>query len=158
MKRMPGLASLCASLAVLSGCASDGVEPAAPGEPSEVDPRTRWEQAQLTDYSYVFYTNCGERVGGRFQVAVRDGTIADVEGLDEPGRQLAETDEPSHLREIVLTVDKLWEQLDRAEAEADLVSSDFDDTYGYPSRIDIDWEEDAIDDEVCHEITDFVPE
>jgi len=53
-----------------------------------------------------------------------------------------------------LTVDRLFEILIRAEETADSVSVDWDERFGYPTRIQIDYS-DAIDDEVTYRVIRF---
>lgn len=152
-----------AVIALLAGCgpveSSSGgqVVPAGALSDAEAEAKARWEQADVTDYTYAFYTGCGERATGRFQVTVRGGEVTEVEGLDDPGRNLVEHLDLSDLVNIMLTVDGLWAEVERARSDADRVEVRADERYGYPARVDIDWQANAIDDEVCYEISDLVP-
>jgi Family of unknown function (DUF6174) len=146
-------------LGLLVGCGDGGAGPGSgsgsPGVTSKLaDAHDRWEQAGVADYSYVLHADCGERtLIGRFRIAVQDDTVTAADGLDQSGRLL--------VRELGLdsvpTIDDLWDELLQAEADgADEANGDFDEALGYPTSITIDWERNAIDDEACYEISEFI--
>lgn len=136
-------ASLMTLASVLVGCGPAGPD----------DSVRRWDAPSA--YAYTVESTCGERnFLGRFHVVVRGGEVADVEGLDARSRELL--DQPEH-RAAVPTLTEILDEADRARAEdADLVEVVRDDATGRPIRIEIDWLQDATDDEACYDISDYV--
>lgn len=57
----------------------------------------------------------------------------------------------------VLTVDVLFDILERALADADEVVVSYNEDYGFPESISIDWIELAVDDEVTYTAESFEP-
>jgi len=56
----------------------------------------------------------------------------------------------------VKSIDGMLAELDTARRHhAEVAEGVFDSADGHPTRIDIDYSEDAIDDEVCYRISDF---
>ncbi|HMB89921.1 MAG TPA: DUF6174 domain-containing protein, partial [Rhodothermales bacterium] len=55
----------------------------------------------------------------------------------------------------IITIDGLFEVLQRALKEADDVEVDYDAQYGFPTRIAIDYYKNAVDDEVSYRATDL---
>lgn len=116
------------------------------------DPGADWEAPAA--YEYTLESSCGERnFLGRFHIVVRDDQVVNAEGLDERGRELLEHPE---YRTLVPTLTDLLDEADQARADnADVVEVVRDDATGRPVRIDIDWLENATDDEACYEVSDY---
>ena len=112
------------------------------------DRRTQWILSGVFDnYEMVVTAHCfcpTEYTTPR-DVTVVDGEIATVE--PEPP---AEFDMP-------VTVDELFELIERGFDEADVVDVSYDDELGFPDSILIDWDTMTMDEESAYEVTDFRP-
>jgi hypothetical protein len=143
---------------VLSACSSV----ANAGQPkSELDlAREKWQAANISHYRFNLFISCfcifnenmplvievnnGEVVSMEFQ----NGNEIDPQFLDLFNRYA--------------TIDKLFEGLASSfdfagddQGAADKVTVEYDATYGFPIKIDIDFVEEAIDDELYLSISDF---
>ena len=141
MRKMAGLTVLLA-LGASAACGSGGSEPAA----------VEWLAPD--DYEFVLDSSCGEQqLIGRFRVVVDNGTVGEVEGLNERGRYLVAS--PS--TDGIPTLTQLLTLYNEAqERGADVATVDVDPTDGHPTRIDIDLDVDVVDDESCFVISDYV--
>jgi hypothetical protein len=104
-----------------------------------------------TAYSYVLDSSCGERMLiGRFRVTVVGGRTTAFEELnDPPTGQFRLADIP--------TLGDLVQEVERARTDgADTVILEVDPGDGHPVRIEIDWMAEAIDDEACYAISEYV--
>lgn len=87
----------------------------------------------------------------RFEVTVEDGRVVSYRSLDRPGSHPWPTSEMLTLAELVHQVQE------RARADGDaIVNITVDPDDGHPTRIDIDWLPNAIDDEQCYVIESYV--
>ena len=113
-----------------------------------------WEEPER--YEFTLDSSCGERwLLGRFRVMVKDGEVAEVEGLEEQARDVVGEQRG---RESVPTLGQLLDEAAVARQEgADVVEVEMTDD-GQPRYIAIDWDEDAIDDEACYVISDYSSE
>ena len=147
------IASVLLIGAAVGGCGSadeseafvDGGPPAESGIPTD------WTRPG-PDYSYTVDAGCGERRGlvGWYRIRVSDGTVAEVWPLDQYSADVS----PSAAPTIADLVDEAA-QAERDGADEIVVTTS---PQGYPHRILIDRDADAIDDEVCYTISDVVRE
>jgi hypothetical protein len=110
-----------------------------------------WEEP--SSYTYTLLSSEGERsLIGEFRVTVRNGKVTKATGLDaSAGRALksGSTDVPT-LGDLV----EQWRTARRdgaATAEIEYAED------GHPTRISLDWEENAIDDEALYVIRAYEP-
>ncbi|MFM9454664.1 DUF6174 domain-containing protein [Streptomyces europaeiscabiei] len=103
--------------------------------------------------SYVYtLTSTSQVLAGTFRVTVRDGKVAEAVGLDDDSRWMAEQgpDRIPKIGDLLDRLEKAWdEQADTAEVE---YAPD-----GRPSRITLDLDENAIDDEAEYVISGYEP-
>ncbi|MDX3619532.1 DUF6174 domain-containing protein [Streptomyces europaeiscabiei] len=103
--------------------------------------------------SYVYtLTSTSQVLAGTFRVTVRDGKVAEAVGLDDDSRWMVEQgpDRIPKIGELLDRLEKAWdEQADTAEVE---YAPD-----GRPSRITLDQDENAIDDEAEYVISGYEP-
>ena len=130
--------------AAIAGCSS-GSEPQ-----NEAEPISSWQPPDA--YEFVLHSSCGERsLIGRFRVAVNDGTVTEVEGLDDSARSVLASD----LEVDVPTLpDLLEEAVNARDNGAEVVDVEARDD-GRPIRIEIDGDFDTEDDETCYDISGF---
>jgi uncharacterized protein DUF6174 len=131
-------------LTLTGACAGQPAEVAAPA------PAPTWTAP--AKYAFTLTSDCGERaLIGRFRVTVRDD-VARAEGLDDAAR-----------RALMLRVADLVPTLSGLEAEAetarrggaDEVTIERDAADGHATKITIDTERNAVDDEACYTIEDY---
>jgi hypothetical protein len=113
-----------------------------------------WTAARPTAYAFRYRVSCFCANGMvRYRVRVRDGRVIDAAQID-PLPSVASFPAPS---DGYLTVDSLFAWARRAyERRADRVAVSYDDKYHYPTKIQIDWRRDAIDDEMSVEADGLV--
>jgi len=147
-----------AGAVLLTLLASCGATPSAESMPTAPEPdasqRAQWEDTRPADYSFVLESRCGERsLIGRFAVTVRGGKVTRAVGLDQSARAMLRSSGPAD----VPTIDALLVELDDARAaDADRSDVVFDATDGVLASIDIDYNVDAVDDEACYRISDYI--
>jgi hypothetical protein len=133
-------------LTLTGACAGQSAEVAAPAPA----PAPTWTAP--AKYAFTLTSDCGERsLIGRFRVTVRD-EVAEAEGLDDSARGA-----------LMLRIADLVPTLSRLEAEAeaarrsgaDEVTIERDPADGHATKITIDTEKNAIDDEACYTIEDY---
>lgn len=146
---------------VLSGCASI----ANTSEPkSEVQQaRDKWQAASISHYRFKLSLGCfcAFSQDMPLNIEVRDGQVVSI------AYQSGNPIDPSLMEyfQRFATVDKLFDEIqnsfqvqgnvDTAGDKADEVKVTYDPTYGYPSKISIDFIKNAVDDELSLQITDF---
>jgi hypothetical protein len=127
--------------------ANGGLE-AAPANFDEA--RQEWTAAGIDDYTFVLQRSCFCAGGVEpVRIVVRDG-VAVSYTVVPTGRPLA-----AEYREWYPTIDGLFEVVEDALANADAVAVVYHTQRGFPVRIDIDWVERAIDDEIRYDVVAF---
>ncbi len=136
---------------VLAACGSPG-EPGGASRAPQEQSRVNWDVPE--SYTFTLDSSCGERaLIGRFKITVADGAVEAVEGLDESGRSMLD----HGFDDEIPTLTELLEEAETARSEgADAVEVDRV-SDGHPTRIDIDWDTNAVDDEACYRITEYSP-
>lgn len=110
-----------------------------------------WEEPLA--YSFVMESSCGERqLIGRFRVTVADGRVTDVEWMGEGDGP------PGITPDVVPTLAQMIEKAREAQAsgssQVELALHPVD---GHPTAVSIDWNTQAIDDEECYVISEYLP-
>ncbi|MFD5321447.1 DUF6174 domain-containing protein [Streptomyces sp. NPDC127098] len=107
-----------------------------------------------TAYRYVVEGYCGETsLNGTWEIAVEDGEVVeltDLTGLYEP---------PEQSPEMGMTIAELLALAEEAEADgADVVEVAYaEDDPARPEVITVDYDTNALDDEMCYRISDYAP-
>lgn len=143
---------------VLSACTTI----ANAGQPkSDVEKaRDKWQAANISHYRMNLFVSCfcvfNEEMP--LVVEVRDGEVVSLES--ESGKEL----NPTNLQyyERYLTIEKLFAEIEKGfktegsdSGAADKVTVTYDETYGFPTEINIDFVEEAIDDELYITVSNF---
>jgi hypothetical protein len=104
-------------------------------------------------YVYIVDSRCGERLLiGRIRLWVGQGKVVRAEGVDESGRRLATEAKLANLP----TLGQLLDEYDKARhSDADVATVAFDPGDGHPTKIDLDPNKNAIDDEACYVISEY---
>ena len=151
---------------VIAGCGPNDASPeprrtAAPEateltEPTKVAvplPGSATTWSEPADYTFVMESYCGERnLIGRFRVHVEDHSTVEIERLDQAAQAFSGT------AEEVPTLGALVARATEARiAGADTVTVNMDPVDRHPTEIKVDWRAQAIDDEECYAISEYVP-
>ncbi|MGH1366263.1 MAG: DUF6174 domain-containing protein [Calditrichia bacterium] len=114
---------------------------------SELDEQlAKWQSFNLSNYSYEFRASCFcfPEFNEWVSVTVKDDTISSVTILSttEPPQELPLNN--------WFTIDDLFETVSTAVETADEFEISYNDEYGYPEVISVDYIEEAVDDEVTY--------
>ncbi len=145
-----GLAAILA-LSVVPGCAlvKDPLQ-------QDLDrARAKWEKANIDTYEYHLRVLCFCPPNVTFPVIIKvqNGVNLSVEYAQEPKEVTNNFFKP------VDTIDKLFDVIQKAiDDEADTLVVEYDATYGYPLKIQIDPITDAIDEEIAYFVEAFIPQ
>ena len=118
--------------------------------------RTKWEDANITHYRYSVFIGCfcAFRNDMPLTIEVKDGTPVSITTTD--GTVVDATHPFYEIYVSYVTIDSIMLNLEADLAgDADEVIVTYDPTYGYPTRVSIDYIKDAVDDELSYEITNF---
>lgn len=134
------------ALLMLAGCGGDG------GGSTSREPATSgWNEPG--HYGYTLRSSCGERLlHGTMRLTVKDGKVVEADGLDEIGTNTLEAAKFEHLPSLK---DLVVEYESTVRRGADKAVIEFDPGDGHPTRIDLDPERNAVDDEACYWISDY---
>lgn len=133
------LIPLC-MLVLVSACEIAG--PDSPEPMTEREERLEaWNDFQDGTYAFVLTRGCFCWPSGDFDVQVVNGEITSAysrfEGVYLPAEQI----------EWLETIDRMFELIEQAEREADMLEVEYSDD-GFPTSISIDWIREAVDDEM----------
>ncbi len=112
--------------------------------------KAKWVRAGLADYEFVLLRTCFCEFTGEVRVTVRGGVVESVVPL------APEVTIPPQAIAGYPSLDDLIEIVERAiTMPAGSVAVRYDPAHGFPTRIEIDWFADAVDDEVRYEVSGF---
>jgi hypothetical protein len=125
------------------------------GDPTEADPSlaaaaAAWAAAGIGDYRLDLGFLCACALPPRVIVEVVDGTPT---ATDADGRPL----DAGTLAMTPVTLDQLFAEIRRAQAAGGVVKATFDPVSGLPTRLDIDYLPQGIDDELSIVVNAFEP-
>ena len=137
---------------ILAGCAAMG---SALGDPSEIEQnKEKWQDAGISHYRYHLSISCFcvfvENMP--LVIEVQDGEIVSMEFHNG-----AEID-PSLLElfEKYATIDRIFAEVEAGlNGAADNVVVTYDPTYGFPTEVTLDFEQQAADDEIYLTLANF---
>jgi len=117
----------------------------------------RWQQAAIRAYDFTFHRVCFCPIEyiGPYEASVLNGEAiaATLDGIDVFD---LDTINIETYGDLVLTVEEIFAELDRAIDEASSYTVEYDPELGFPSNVFIDWSERIADEESSYEITEFV--
>jgi Family of unknown function (DUF6174) len=119
------------------------------------DSRGQWEAAGIRDYEYRYqkYCDCHRDLPPETVVDVRDGRVSRVYHLH------ADSDREVPARDgsldLYWTIDELFDLIDAATQRDAVVRVSYDDDLGYPTTIFIDYDPQAIGDELDVRLTEL---
>ena len=110
-----------------------------------------WEEAGIGTYRYMYQRLCFCVNTDAVTIEVRDGSITSV--------TLVETGEPAEAvyLDTYLTIDEIFEEIqDAIERDAHELSVTYHETFGYPTSVDIDYNENTIDEEMSYRASNLI--
>jgi len=133
----------------LTACASAGAAS------SEFDrARDKWQDADISHYRYNLTLSCFCAFNENMPlvIEVQDGEVVSMESQN--GNEIEDMN--LELFQKYDTIDDIFVELEKAlGGEADKVTVTYDETYGFPTQIDLDFIEEAIDDELYITVSGF---
>jgi hypothetical protein len=137
------------ALLVVAGC-GDGSPVGTRFDPTLLWARARWESRGVDTYAMTVTPLCFCGFVEPVRVTVRDGVVV--------SRIVVSTGDalPAQHASSYPDVPGLFGIIERArEQRADHVDADFDESYGFPTGIWIDWKESWADDEIGYRVEGF---
>ena len=119
--------------------------------------RNLWRRAALTDYEYGYrkYCACHPDTPPESIVTVRGGTVVGVR--HRPVDSTSEVPAKAGSEHYYWTIDELFELIASARARGATVSASYDAQRGFPTEIHIDYDKNAIGDELDVVLTTVSP-
>ncbi len=127
-------------------------------QPSDlVAARNVWRRAALADYEYGYrkYCACHPDTPPETIVTVRGGTVVGVR--HRPVDSTSEVPAKAGSEHYYWTIDELFELIDSAQRRGAAVRASYDAERGFPTEIHIDYDKNAIGDELDVVLTTLSP-
>lgn len=137
---------------VLTACSAIA---GASGSQSEIEQnKEKWQDADISHYSYELTLSCFCAFNADMPliIEVQDGEVVSMEF--QSGKEI----DPNLLELFnkYSTIDRIFAELEAdLNGAADKVTVEYDPTYGFPTKADIDFVEEAIDDELYLTVSNF---
>ena len=148
-----------AGMALIAGCSVSDENGQADGDTSGATGlgEATWDAPD--DYEFTLRSRCGNRNDlGVYEITVEDGEVTNVDAphWERIGQERGSIGFTSEYAGDAPTLSELAAEADAADAAgADVVELSTDPADGRPTRLDIDWDEEAIDDEACFIVGDY---
>jgi hypothetical protein len=125
------------------------------GNQSEIEQnKEKWQDAGISHYRYHLFVSCFCVFNEDMPliVEVQDGQVVSMEY--QSGNEIDATNR--ELFEKYATIDRIFAEIEAGlNGAADKVTVEYDPTYGFPTKADIDFVEEAIDDELYLTLSNF---
>lgn len=131
---------------LLSGCIVAGGGTSTEMQDIE-NARLRWNGLEWENYDMRITRSCFCMGAGAYDVQVRDDSVVFARPVEDQGYRI----DPAWWSELFPTVDGLLDMAERAEREAGNVEVAWDEN-GWPTTLNIDWIEQAVDDEMYYAV------
>lgn len=133
---------------VLTACASAGAAS------SDFDiARDKWQDAGISHYRFNLNISCFCIFTQDMPliIEVQDGEVVSMEF--QSGNEI----DPGNLELFnrYATIDRIFSELETALVEADSVTVEYEETYGFPTQVNIDLDQQMADEEIYLTISDF---
>jgi hypothetical protein len=139
-------------LIVLTACSAAPMATPTPLSPL-VENRQKWESQNINHYRFTLSIICFCAFSDKMPltIEVKDGQVVSM--VDNQGQPVTDFKDTF---DQYSSIEKLFELLDLAmNGGADKVTVTYHATYGYPEAVDIDYVEEAIDDEISFTISNL---
>ena len=117
------------------------------------DNRFRWQENFVDSYAFTIQMHCQCDAPGNipFRVTNVDSRTVSIVSVDSGESFLA-----TGTREVPHSIRGVFDKLvEIVERRPDALSVTFDESFGYPSHIEVDFDQDFNNDDVSYEIVDF---
>jgi len=122
---------------------------------SELDhARQKWQDANISHYRFHLFIGCFcvYTQDMPLIIEVKDGEVVSMQY--QSGKEI-ESGNVDYFQRFA-TIDKLFAQLKKdMGGEADKVTVEYDETYGFPKQVSVDFIENAMDDELVLTVSEF---
>ena len=117
----------------------------------------KWRAEAITHYRISVEIGCFCEFYNRMPLVVEvlDNKVVSI--IDNKGERVSVRDSIRTDYSYLLTVDGIYSYAYDSIARADEVHVDYDPKFAYPTGVGVDWEKDAVDDELGVRITNFEP-
>ena len=120
--------------------------------------QSKWQDANITHYRFELTVGCFCPFRSQMPVTVEVQNGEIVSMIDVNGETLTTTDPMNEFIVKYATMDRLFSELESDSVrKADKITVTYDSTYGFPSDINIDFIELAMDDELHLSASAFEP-
>jgi len=116
----------------------------------------KWQDANITHYRFNLNISCfcAFRDQMPLTIEVRDDQIVHMAAVD--GTLVLDTDQNYEFYAPHATIDLLFDEIESAINEgADSVTVTYDETYGFPTEIAIDFSQEMADEEMYYSVSGF---
>ncbi len=116
--------------------------------------RAKWQDANISHYRFNLFIGCFCVFSQDMPliIEVQNGEVVSMEY--QSGNEIDATNLEYFQR--FATIDKIFAELEKdLDGEADEVAVTYDETYGFPTQVNIDFMKDATDDELGLTISEF---
>jgi hypothetical protein len=143
---------------LISGCDKSGVSN---NEIRKLEKAKKtWQKTKTSDYSFDFQQACFCPSFGNLNIQVFADTVyavVDPVTGEDATIDLGNGEEKllDLYPQVFVTIDELFEKLEKATDEADEMKGSYDAERGFPKLISIDYHKNAIDDEVSYVVGNF---
>ena|SRR5215207_4422931 len=113
----------------------------------------QWEDLGIRDYQFQYLVSCfcGFNGPNPALITVRDGAVTKVEPVGSGAPVMGSLEKWP-------TIDSLFVVISRATAmNPHVLDVEYDDTYHYPRKIEIDYRQTTADDEITYTVDKFIP-
>lgn len=126
------------------------------GSPLEQN-RDKWERQNIGHYRYTLTVTCFcIFAGAEVTYEVQNGQVVNETVLPHPDRQI-DAAEISEFYQQYNTIEKVFDFVEQASNEADEVIVEYDQTYGFPTEISVDYSKETIDEEIYLTLSNLEP-
>jgi hypothetical protein len=122
----------------------------------------KWEESKLVDYEYRYGLGCFCPQVTPAVLVINADTVYQVLDPFERDSVIVQTGENTYeyagevYKDFFKTIDELFEVIKDARG-ADKLKVEYDEENGFPTRIEIDYDKNASDDEVIYTVSNFTP-
>ncbi|MDH4276334.1 MAG: DUF6174 domain-containing protein [Gammaproteobacteria bacterium] len=116
--------------------------------------RTKWQQQNISSYSIFAIQSCYCKQNDlEVLISVENNVINFVKDSGRAGQARFSVDPADVANHVYPTIDELFTKIEKAIGErAETLEVTYDETYGYPSKLVIDYSKNSMDDEITIKI------
>ncbi len=122
-----------------------------------------WTEQKQNNYAFQYDMRCFCALAPSAEIIVRSDSVYQILNPETGDSLFFQTSENMFqyvgdvYPDLYYTIDGFFDIINRARKEADNVEVNYNDEIGFPESIQIDYDKNAIDDEVGHSISNYRP-